>query len=72
MKCGELLEIILREKPHRTTRLIHSQSYTFDSSNFSILILSIDIPLRVVLAKSYLTTFISMRSLFGARKAVQR
>ena len=52
MKCEELLEIILREKPHRTTRLIHSQSYTFDSPNSSTLTLSIVIPLRGSLAKS--------------------
>ena len=51
-KCWELPERILRENPQKTTRLIHSQSYTFDSSNFSTLTLSIDIPLRGVLTKS--------------------
>ena len=50
--CWELIERILRKKPQRTTRLIHSQSYTFDSSNSSTLILSIDIPLGGFLAKS--------------------
>ena len=50
-KCRELSERILREKPQRTTRLIHPQSCTFDSSNSFTLTLSIDIPLRGVLAK---------------------
>ena len=51
-KCWEFPERILREKPQRTTRLIHSQSYTFDSLNSSTLTLSINIPLREALAKS--------------------
>ena len=46
MKCKECPERILREKPQRTTRLIHSQSYTFDSPNSSTIILSIVIPMR--------------------------
>ena len=33
-KCRKLLERILREKSQRTTRLIHPQSYTFDSTKF--------------------------------------
>ena len=33
-KCRKLLERILREKPQRTTRLIHLQSYTFHSPKF--------------------------------------
>ena len=52
MKCREFPKRILREKPQRTTRLIHPQSYTFDYSNSSSLTLSIDILLRGVLAKS--------------------
>ena len=51
-KCGELSERILREKSQKTTRLIHPQSYTFDSSNSSTLTFSINIPLRGVFAKS--------------------
>ena len=51
-KCREFLKRILREKPQRITRLIHLQSYTFDSSNSFTLTLSIDIPLRGALAKS--------------------
>ena len=46
MKCRELLDKILREKPQRTTRLIHPQSYTFDSPNSSTLTLSIVLPMR--------------------------
>ena len=52
MKFRELPERFLREKPQRTIRLIHPQSYTFDSSNSSTLTLSIDIPLRGALVKS--------------------
>ena len=51
-KCKEFLERILREKSQRTIRLIHPQSYTFDSSNSSTLTFSIDIPLKGSLAKS--------------------
>ena len=51
-KCWEFPERILREKPQRTTRLIHPQFYTFDSSNSSTLTISIDISLRGPLAKS--------------------
>ena len=46
MKCREYPERILREKPQRTTRLIHPQSYTFDFPNSSTIILSIVIPMR--------------------------
>ena len=46
MKCRELSERILREKPQKTTRLIHPQSYPFDSLNSSTFTLSIDIPMR--------------------------
>ena len=52
MKCRELLERILREKPLRKTRLTHPQSLSFDSSNSSTLTLSIDISLRGTFAKS--------------------
>ena len=52
MKCKEIPERILREKPQRKTRLINPQSYTFNSSNSSTLTFSIDIPLRGSLARS--------------------
>ena len=52
LKCRELLERILREKPQRKTRLSHPQSSSFNSLNFSTLTLSIDISLRGTLAKS--------------------
>ena len=52
MKCRELLERILREKLQRKTRLTHSQSSSFDSTNSSTLTLSIDISLRGTLVKS--------------------
>ena len=51
-KCREFPERILREKSQRTTRLIHPQPYTFDTSNSSTLTLSIVISLRGYLAKS--------------------
>ena len=51
-KCREFPERILREKSQKTTRLIHPQPYTFDTSNSSILTLSIVISLRGYLAKS--------------------
>ena len=51
MKSRELLERFLRDKPQRTTRLIHPQSYTIDS-HIPLLTLSIVIPLRGSLAKS--------------------
>ena len=51
-KCRKLLERILKDKPQKTTRLIHPQSYTFVSPNSSTLILSIGICLRGALAKS--------------------
>ena len=51
MKCRELLERILRDKLQKKTRLTHPQSQTFDSTNSSILTLSIIIPLRGYLAK---------------------
>ena len=49
--CRKLLERILKDKPQKTTRLIHSQSYTFVSPNSPTLILSIGICLRGALAK---------------------
>ena len=52
MKCRELPERILREKPQRKTRLTHPQSSSFDSPNSSTFSLSIDISLRGTLAKS--------------------
>ena len=45
-KCRKFPERILIEKPQRTSRLIHPQSYTFDSPNFSTLILSVVMPMR--------------------------
>ena len=65
--CRELSEIILREKPWRTTRLIHPQSYTFDSPNSSTLSLSIVIPWEDLKPNPYLTTFrvVRMFLVFG-------
>ena len=71
-KCREFSKRFLREEPQRTIRLIHPQSYTFDSLNSSTLTLSIDKLLRGALAKSYLTIFISMRRLFDAWETVQK
>ena len=51
MKCRELPERILREKPQRKTRLIHPQFSSFDSPNSSTLTLSIVTSLRGTLAK---------------------
>ena len=51
-KCKELPKRILREKSQRKIRLIHPQSYTFDSPNSSTLTLSIVTSLRGTLAKS--------------------
>ena len=45
-KCKELPKRILREKSQRKIRLIHPQSYKFDSPNSSTLTLSIVIPMR--------------------------
>ena len=45
-KCRKFPERILIEKPQRTSRLIHPQCYTFDSPNFSTLILSVVMPMR--------------------------
>ena len=72
MKCRELLEKILREKPQRKTRLTHSQSSHRDSSNSSTLILSIVISLRGSLPKSFLTIPISVRRPFGAWETVRK
>ena len=52
MKCRELSERILKNKPQGKTRMTHLQSYTFDSLNSSTLTFSIVIPLRGSLTKS--------------------
>ena len=46
IELGELPGRILREKPQKETRLIHPQSCTLDSPNFSTLTLSIVIIMR--------------------------
>ena len=71
MICRELPERILGEKPQKTTRLIHPQSYTFDSSNSSTLTLSIVIPLRGSLAKSLPHHIQSSEKVIGVWEAVQ-
>ena len=72
MKCRELLEKILREKPQRKTRLTHSQSSHRDSSNSSTFILSIIISLRGSLPKPFLTILTSVRRKFGTQEAVRK
>ena len=66
MKCKELPERILREKPQRKTRLIHLQSSHRDSSNSSILFFSIVKSLRGTLPNPFLNIPISVRRLFDA------
>ena len=72
MKCRELLERILREKPQRKTRLTHPQSSHRDSSNSSTLILSIVTSLGGSLPKPFLTIPTSVRRPFGAWEAVRK
>ena len=72
MKCRELPERILREKPQKKTRLTHPQSLHRDSSNSSTLTLSIVISLRGSLPKPFLTIPTSMRRPFGAWEAVRK
>ena len=72
MKCRELPERILKEKPQRKTRLTHPQSLHRDSSNSSTLTLSIVTSLRGSLPKSFLTIPTSVRRPFGAWKAIRK
>ena len=66
MKCRELPERNLREKPQRKTKLIHPQSSHRDSSNSFTLFLSIVKSLRGTLPKPLLTIPIFVRRPFGA------
>ena len=72
MKCRELPEKILREKPQRKTRLTHQQSSHTDSSNSSTLILSIVTSLRGSLPKLFLIIPTFVRRPFGAWEAVRK
>ena len=72
MKCRELLERILREKPQKKIRLTHPQSSHRDSSNSSTLILSIVTSLGGSLPKFFLTIPTSVRRPFGAWEAVRK
>ena len=72
MKCRELPERILREKPQRKTRLTHPQSSHRDSSNSSILTLSIVTSLRGSLPKPFLTIPTFVRRPFGAWEVVRK
>ena len=72
MKCRELLERILREKPQRKTRLTHPQSLHRNSSNSSTLTLSIVTSLGGSLPKPFLTIPTSVRRPFGAWKVVRK
>ena len=72
MKCKELLERILREKPQRKTRLTHLQSSHRDSLNSSTLILSIVTSLRGSLPKHFLIIPTSVRRPFGAWEAIRK
>ena len=57
IKCRELPERILREKPKRKTRLTHPQSSSFVSLNSSTLTLSINTSLRGTLAKILISPY---------------
>ena len=72
MKCRELPEKILREKPQRKTRLTHQQSSHTDSSNSSTLILSIVTSLRGSLPKLFLIIPTFVRRPFGAQEVVRK
>ena len=72
MKCRELLERILREKPQRKTRLTHPQYSHRDSSNYFTLILSIVTSLKGSLPKSLLTIPTFVRRPFGAWEVVRK
>ena len=66
MKCRELLERILKEKPQRKTRLTYPESLHRDFSNSSTLTLSIVTSLRGSLPKPFLTIPTFVRRPFGA------
>ena len=72
MKCRELPERILREKPQRKTRLTYPQFSHRDSSNSSTLFLSIVTSLRDSLPKPLLIIPTSVRMPFGAWEAVRK
>ena len=71
-KCKEFLERIFREKPQRTTRLIHPHSNTFDSPNSSTLTLSLVIPWEDLKLNPYLTTFKIVRRFLVFGKQFKR
>ena len=72
MKCRKLPQRILREKPQRKIKLTHPQSLHKDSSNSSILTLSIVTSLRGSLPKLFFTIPTSVRGPFGAWEAIRK